>query len=345
MADPDITVIVTNHGRRGFLPFAIESALKQNNVDPEHVEIVVSTNLPDTVPSRLANEKAVKVRVIEATEPIQLADAIAHSRGRILCFLDDDDTFTSDKLAEVERVFSTHPRLGYYSNNFAIIDEAGALRPDQRFRASIRRNRVRVGPVYLSPPGVLDRLKRFPALGPDFNSSSISVRRSILTADRLNLLTQILGGTDTFRFYCALASGCDILIDSRVLTMYRVHLKNLTISSGLARSEALAHLLAHAQRLRSTFNLMSDRLLVNPGDLELAESLRALAAYNEFYAAVRSGSLTRREIFNAARNLIRFRHTYTAHVEPSFLMMVAPCLLVPRIGQEAYYRMHSSQFQ
>ncbi|MGA7649432.1 MAG: glycosyltransferase family A protein, partial [Thermoplasmata archaeon] len=266
MTGVEISVIVTNYGMRGYLSDALESVLHQTSYSSDSVEIVITTNTIEAVPNQLIENGSVRVRVMEGPLSTCLADAIEHSEGRTLCFLEDDDLFTEDKLAFISRVFADNPRMGYLSNNFSVIDEEGTIQPNHRFRRPIRSARQRVGRRCLSPPDILDQLSRLPELGPDFNMSSITVRRSILTPSRLDTLRRTTVGPDSFLFYCALASECDLCIDPRVFTLYRVHPANASLVDSSSAVVSLARLQAWNERFALSAEAIAEGLFSSLSD-------------------------------------------------------------------------------
>ena len=65
-------------------------------------------------------------------------------------------------------------------------------------------------------------------LGSDFNSSSIAIRKDIVM-NQIEYLRKVKLSVDSFYFYSALLSGYKIQVDSKVLTLYRIHVKNFSL--------------------------------------------------------------------------------------------------------------------
>lgn len=125
-----------------------------------------------------------------------LAEGIRMSRGEVICFLDDDDIFTREKLYHVNRIFS-NKRIAYLHNY-------------SKFKKE-------------------DSLYSRLFLPPDFNMSSISIKKAIALTylDKLNLIET---GPDTFFYSLALCSGEVIKTTRKRLTIYRLHNKNTSMS-------------------------------------------------------------------------------------------------------------------
>jgi hypothetical protein len=253
--------------------------------------------------------------------------------------------FEPTKLATVLHEFTTHPRLGYFANNFAVIAEDGSPRASHPFRKSQRKARVRLGSVYLESPSILRQLARLPPLGPDFNGSSIAIRRSMLTSTMLDVLPKALGGEDTFLFYCAVASGWDLLISSEILTFYRFHPAQLSISSEPPGSAGWIRVHQMLKNRSAQWTALATELFDASDDPAVGRSVRALAAYLAFYSTRTDPNPTRRGILESAVRLVHFRDTYTARVEPDVLLPTLVSLASPRIAQWLQFQRQVAGFR
>jgi len=117
-------------------------------------------------------------------------------------------------------------------------------------------------------PGAI-RNRYFDALRHDgaHNLSSISIRKDVLVG-RTGYLREIQGATDRFMFYASAASGQGFLIDTSVLTQYRVHLDSAVHSYNDDRS-----VLNHYSRVFETSQVISTMLRDSPIGADFALEL------------------------------------------------------------------------
>ncbi len=100
---------------------------------------------------------------------------VTESKGDILMFLDDDDLFYPDKLLEVLDVFGADPKLGYYHNNFELIDKEGMPLKKRFGYARPKRD-------YLISENEKEKyLFKLSKFSGTFNTSCVSIRRCIIS--------------------------------------------------------------------------------------------------------------------------------------------------------------------
>lgn len=192
-----ISVIITIYKRLEFYNDAIQSVIDQS-LSKDEYEIIVVHYID--IEQKFNNIKYIKCGDITVGE--QLSIGVGNSKGNIIVFLDDDDVFTQSKLQAVYNAFNDK-KLVYFHNNHKNIDQFGKIINYNKYGA------------------------------PCFNISSISVRRDIL--DLLNL-RQLEHMTDTFMYFSAIESKGKIKISNEILTLYRIHDKNVSISKDLVES-------------------------------------------------------------------------------------------------------------
>ena len=191
-----ISVIIIAVNRRKYLLQAIKSAVNQT-LDRSHYEIIVAKNFNDEEIDDFIEKNNVKSIFYDRVNPKSgyidqgafYSLAIEQASGDVLCFLDDDDYFVQEKLEKVYRVFDRNEKVVYYHNRQIFIDDSG--------------NRIK------------KRRK-----GPDYNSSSISVRKEIIDPAKL---IKVEFSADTFLYLSALEYGGKILLGKDLLTVVRVH--------------------------------------------------------------------------------------------------------------------------
>ena len=185
---PIISVIVPSH-RREYLEEAINSVLNQNLPRRYYEIIVVKDYLDEHLDSFLKSNSVISYYLNDDKLFPKIKMAIENSKGKLLCFLDDDDKFISSKLSYIKDCFSNKPEMVYLHNNFIPVDE----------------NNQNVN---------------FKNVDYDFNSSCMSVRRNIINFEKIENLGAMI---DPFYYLSAVESGGKIFISDKKLTIYRVH--------------------------------------------------------------------------------------------------------------------------
>lgn len=235
---PQISVIVTAHGRREFLLDAVRSVADPALV-PGTVEICVIKNFEDApIDRELDRLGAVHYETGEDPLGAKVALGIDRSRGRIIAFLEDDDAYEPGRLARLLELFRADPSLGYYRNGQRKIGHDGrSLRDAEVGRAES--NLARFGKVAGAPTELDAIAGRLARIDPDFNLSSIAVRRDVV-AGRTPEMRSYTAAVDSFVFYAALEARAGVWIESRPLTRYRVHSSNASLWQGDSEVERLA---------------------------------------------------------------------------------------------------------
>lgn len=122
-----------------------------------------------------------------------LSSGIRECLGDIVVFLDDDDSFSADKLEYVFNFFRKKNGLVYLHNNAKYVDYEG------KTLKKIHRNNI------------------------DFNMSCISIKKTIVNFKELE---NIYTAPDTLMYLFALQSSGKIINSNYKLTYYRVHQGN-----------------------------------------------------------------------------------------------------------------------
>ena len=225
MPKPVVSVLAIAYNRREFINAALLSAINQT-LPKDMYEIVLLTNF-DIDPTLLsqANIRVVFSNIRELGP--KLSTAIPLCQGDIICFLEDDDEWLPDKLEHVTSIFSKFPEVGYYHNNWIVIDERGNELPHP-IHVQGRRRLNSVGSYsFNAKTATYSQIRKAVHLTGDFNGSSISIKKEIVQ-NCIGYLRQITFSPDTFFFYCAQLSDCRLFLDSTVLTKYRIHHKNVS---------------------------------------------------------------------------------------------------------------------
>jgi len=202
------TVIITAYNRKEFIKNAVKSVL-ENSQRP--TEIIVVKNFKDNdIDSFLDANDVINMYSDDITLGGKLSQGISQASGDIIFFLEDDDLFSKEKIAEVSQKFSKY-KLGFYHNSQLIFyDEKTIMNTDtQDFLYYDKVNSERKV-NYL-----------FHKLKAGFNVSSIAVSRDLAVKCN-SLLKNVKITADTFLFFCAIENELPIMVDLRKLTYYRI---------------------------------------------------------------------------------------------------------------------------
>ncbi|WP_393972144.1 glycosyltransferase family 2 protein [Oxyplasma meridianum] len=183
----DITVIVTAFNRKEYLDNAIRSLENQTFKD---FETILITNFDFGI-----NKYKIKIKHIKLTENEMknygeyLSNIVSIAKGKIISFLEDDDLFYDNKLEFIYNLFKNNKDLVYYHNRSIFVDK--------NYKEIKKSNN-----------------------NPDFNMSSITIKKSIINNDYLK---QIKISPDTFMYSSALESKKKIIIGKEILTKFMSH--------------------------------------------------------------------------------------------------------------------------
>ncbi|MCY0874493.1 MAG: glycosyltransferase [Acidianus infernus] len=196
-----ISVVITAYNRKEFLIDAVKSVKNANEI------IVVKNFKDDKIDKLLVNEYKVKEIFCDKDNAgYFMAEGILHSSGDIICFLDDDDMFTENKLNVISKAFSDNDIIFSY-NSRLIINEKGDKIGEEVLRDKIVDSK---NIKYLFKNRIY------------FNSSSMCIRRRVLDKN-LESLYKIRKLVDNFLLLSAVSEKGKIRIISDKLTYYRLH--------------------------------------------------------------------------------------------------------------------------
>ncbi len=226
MKKPYISVIITAYNRREFIKEAIQSVLNQT-LDKDLYEIIVIKNFR-TPFDRIWSSNGIKL-IYKPKGSIGefLSEGILHSRGSIIAFLDDDDTFAKNKLKIIYDEFSNNPSLGYYHNNCKVIYENNHIATNNNIIITNVKKKLFISVNNISG------IYKFILPSVYFNLSSTVIKKE-LALNNIKYLKKIVSNPDDFFAYAAISSIGKILLDNRKLTNYRVHAKNTSISAQIS---------------------------------------------------------------------------------------------------------------
>jgi glycosyltransferase involved in cell wall biosynthesis len=211
--NPLVSIVINNYNYDRFLKEAIDSALKQTYQNIE--VIVVDDGSTDNSPEIIASygDRIVPIIKENGGQCSCFNAGFEASRGEVICFLDADDIYLPDKVAEVVEIFKTSEEIEWCFHNLRWVDKNAELLPQlstQRptiecdFRDSIKSGK-------LPPP--------LPA------SSALCFRRSLLEKYLPKPISKAVPNSDFYVKFMAVALGKGFFL-GKVLAFHRIHNSN-----------------------------------------------------------------------------------------------------------------------
>jgi glycosyltransferase involved in cell wall biosynthesis len=224
----EVSVIVPTRNRSALLALTLRSVLRQQDIDLEVV--VVDEASTDDTQSVIAGLGDARVRVLQHEVPHGVSTArnrgAAAAVGEWLGFVDDDDLWAPDKLAQQLRAAATTGRDWAYTGSVNISDEGDII----------------YGRRPLPPEQMMVVLPRYNAI--PGGGSNVVVRRA--TWERVGPFDTRLRNTEDWEMWIRLAKHGPPACVDRPLLAYRVHGTNASLDiaeivSGTRLIERLHH--------------------------------------------------------------------------------------------------------
>ncbi len=222
------SIVIFDFKRPDFIHKAVDFLIKE--IYGTDSEIVLLKSYRDSELEKFLNDNNIKYTDLmeknKQSDYIKAACKIAS--GEVLIFMDDDDIFYPGKIKYVSELFNNNINLGYYHNNFDTINESENITVNRNYKTP------EFETLYIdnnSKPEFFKKnknLRLMLKIRPDFNSSSIAVRRSLLSGYHENYDFNVR--PDSFIFALALISSMDIMLDNKILTHYRLYSGNVSTS-------------------------------------------------------------------------------------------------------------------
>ena len=334
---PSISVIVISGVRADFIVEAVRSVFA-SGLAPDQLEVLVTKGYASDSQDEELRQLGASVHF----DPCvgigeRLWHALPLTRAPLVAFLDDDDLYEPTRLAHVRQVFDEHPDVGFYRNRVTPIDRDG--RPVPRSLCGL----MELDPL-LDRTGPLSRLSitepsSFRLLCdsfPWFNTSSMVVRREVLTGPYGHLLETADFSPDIRLYLLALLSGLSLYLDDRRLTRYRTSARPWT---ELARRAwgGLRSVLESSE--------LSEKYAPAPWPEQfhqLVRNNRRRASWYEFLARIENGR-TRPDVVSSLLAYLRvlLDQPSTIRTDPSrlfYLLCVTAYVIKPTLGRTILQR-------
>lgn len=208
-----ISIVIGAHDRKEFLIDAVSSVLSQN-YGKDGYEIVVVKNFSDAnIDGFLSANNVVSILSDAKNLSNKHAVGINHSKGDIICFLDDDDLFEPQKLKTIRESFDSITDLSFIHNGMFFSDYGGSIIEQMK----------KFDAILFDPsdckPGIIRKMLQALVT---YNCSSMSISGE-MARKYAPIIDQTSQESDTFWFLAALDFGGRLLCLPDYLTRYRRH--------------------------------------------------------------------------------------------------------------------------
>lgn len=252
------SVILPVYARKEFVNQAL-SSLENQDIDKNFFEVLIISNIE----IKLERSYNLNIQIVKSEQkPLagKLAQGILMAKNEVITFLEDDDLYCKERISTVLRFFSLNNDLTYFHNGFIQFRHSKILKKEHKSCSQPSKHKIistkeskisdisRVDEIYL--------YKRHA----DYNLSSIALRRSFIVR-YVEMLSHLRSRyLDTFMFSIALYKGNLLMVDSKVLSLIRIHPANASqlveasrkSSSNLGYSEDLGELIRVFNALKIT---------------------------------------------------------------------------------------------
>ncbi len=334
MTPPEISVVVTAHDRRQFLPLAIESVLGQTLPRARFEVIVVAPFSDPDLEAYLTKEG---IRYVQSSAPglgAKVCEALRLCRGSVISFLEDDDLFEPNKLELTLTLFNASPTLGYYRNGFLLIDTQGNLQSGDPGQRRTLRALAAIGSVTFSRRTYRKAFKYLARLDPAYSLSSISVRSEVLRG-KLDYLEGIHLAVDVFSFFAALTSPLELRLDNVRLTRVRIHSASASNPSISGARDKLVALDRFIQSNLESVRRVRD-MVASAGDPPVLATIEAYLSAQEVIACLRNPLRDRRRVALNLGTLVRGWDPFVVHSFRGVLTAGILYVAAPRFSQACY---------
>ena len=209
-----ISIVIVAMDRRKFILQALDSVFRSLSANGAEAEVIVIKNFQDSeIDSRILSSGAVNVYSGKTGLGAKIAEAALMATGEFLLFLEDDDQFTSQKVARFLDTLNSFPNISFYHNSYEFVSEM-----DRTVK------RVALSEPILLQSGRLNQkdLKIAFKAGIFHNLSSIAVRREIILK-YLDIISEVTYALDHVLLLLAIETGGLLYVDSYTTTRILKH--------------------------------------------------------------------------------------------------------------------------
>ena len=122
-ANSKVSVIIPVYDRRDYVRIAVNSCLNQE-YDKDKLEIIVVKNFLDNDLEKWFSQNFILYIDSKKTSLVdKIIEGMDISTGEIICLLEDDDEFVSNKIEIINKYFDDNPDISCLHNNYLTIEE------------------------------------------------------------------------------------------------------------------------------------------------------------------------------------------------------------------------------
>ena len=213
---PLFSIVICNHDRKQYIRNAVDSALAQDFPKDLFEIIVVKNYYDDEIDDYLVKHNILSVFTDDAFLPQKMVRGVQNSKGRYICFLDDDDLFAAGKLKRIATFIEKHGEISFYHDSFFIINEMGKVN---------RKIQSNATPSIQELDGPDEIMKIMPYLlrhKIDWYASMMCINKEIVK-DKASILESAIASADRLLFLIGISNGGVVILDNERNTYYRLH--------------------------------------------------------------------------------------------------------------------------
>lgn len=323
-----ISVIIVAHDRETYLEGAIRSVLDQD-ISRDDYEVIVVKNFRNERIDSLISENGLH-SIVTDVQPVggKFSLGVEKSRGEVLCFLEDDDLFASNKLRTVKELFTSDSGLVFYHNSATSIDQdMNEIKPG--FHPELPKNEVYRNSLEALPR--IDELTREKKAS--LNMSCMSVRHHYFI-DKIEQFRHIRKNPDGFTFLTSISQKGSIVVGKDKLTAIRIHQQSMSRIAGNKFSEI------NSKRGSFVSDLPHDNTLIYQAlpDTPLKESFWNIDSnlWVDIEAMLYGRSSNRRKMFQKGKTYMKEVFRKNGSVRPLFFAIFLSYLVMPAAARLLY---------
>lgn len=270
-----------------------------------------------------------KATCVDSNEPSMgkfLAAGMEKCTGDILVFLEDDDIWADSKLEAVESHFRKNEKLGYFHNAVIPIseDEENSFRTREYESPDwAGTDQYLIKEPMSEKAGVLKLGRYFP----DFNLSSIAVKKAILNKN-MGWLENAVTAVDTFIFLMALESNNSILLSREQLTKYRRHSLNQSGKAGNDARSSLESLYAFTSKALLAYKIIED-WSEKTGKSQIRKIAARRVAFTRVLNSIQSPEVNRLGTARKGLKLVKYAGTFHPRLNLQAILLSIVYLISP----------------
>lgn len=222
---PKVSVIIPLYNGKKYIKETLDSVFEQTYLD---YEVIVINDGSTDQPEEVLDEYRDKIKLIRQENSGSPAGAkntgIRNSKGEYLAFLDQDDLWEREKLAQQVKIFENQSEVNLVACNVGIISDGGkTLIP-----------RVWPYPEIWDNCDLKDRLAKGNII---LTSSSVMVRKDVFKGQLL--FNEKLKITDDYELWYRISRSKKIVLMPKVLAYWRYHENNSSKMSEKTRIDTV----------------------------------------------------------------------------------------------------------